>query len=476
MRGTAIRSVVRYLPLWVALTLGGPATGPVMAWQTDEELAARLKEFEERLKQLEEKQQAREEPSQPGPSELERTATVEVEELRRQLDVLAEEVERLRSGEERVEVTREKAQSLGVGGSAASVYRTTQGVSLAGYGEMLYENFNAEDQSGDLADRSSQFDFLRMILYAGYRFNDKFVFNSEVEFEHASTGETGSASVEFAYLDYLATDNLTLRAGLLLMPMGLTNEFHEPNAFLGARRPETERRIIPSTWRENGFGVVGSAGMFNYRAYVVNGLDASGFSSAGLRGGRQKGSQAKASDLGFVGRLDVAPTPGVFFGGSLYRGGSGQDQFSPGSRNLDINTTIGEIHGQAQLRGFNLRGLYARATVDDVPELNGALGLMGNGSVGETQQGGYVQLGYNVLSQFNEAVELTPYYRFEKLNTQDEVPFGFTVNPARDRTFHTLGFEFRPIFNVVVKSDFQWNRNEAKTGLNQFNVGLGYSF
>ena len=65
--------------------------------------------------------------------------------------------------------------------------------------------------------------------------------------------------------------------GLLLLPMGFINEMHEPTTFLGASRPETELRIIPSTWRENGAGLFGELGPFDYRTYVVNGLDASEF-------------------------------------------------------------------------------------------------------------------------------------------------------------------------------------------------------
>ena len=458
------------LMLAVIFCFSAPAVAGTME---ENEVTAKLREFEERLQRLEKQHRSQE--KRASNSQAQSAATLEVQELRRQLDILAAEVEKLRSGEQEIEVSEEKAKSLGVGPSAASVYRKTQGVSIAGYGEMLYENFDDENEGGNAVEKHSRLDFVRNILYAGYRFDEKFLFNSEIEFEHAATDKEGSVSVEFAYLDYLAADYLTLRAGLLLVPMGLTNEFHEPNVFLGARRPETETRIIPSTWRENGFGVVGSAGIFNYRAYLINGLNATGFSSNGLRGGRQKGSKTKASDLAFVGRLDVAPTPGVFFGGSLYRGGSGQDQFKVNGKNLNVNTTIGELHAQVQLRGFDIRALYARAAVDDVAELNRALGL-GKKSVGETMQGGYVQIGYNLLSQFHETIGLSPYYRFEKLNTQDEVPQGFSADPARDRTFHTLGFEFRPIFNIVVKTDYLWIRNEAKTGLNQFNVALGYAF
>ncbi|MBI4444291.1 MAG: hypothetical protein HY645_00160 [Acidobacteria bacterium] len=427
-----------------------------------EELRSRLEEFEKRLQELEKK--------------VAGSQDDEVAELQRRIEVLATELEQLRSGEKELVVTPEQAQAYGVGPSAASVYRKPQGVSIAGYGEMLYENFNNRNESGTRTFQPSRFDFLRAVLYTGYRFNEKFLFNSEIEFEHASTGRGGEASVEFAYVDYLAAPYLTLRGGLVLIPMGLTNEFHEPTAFLGAKRSETESRIIPTTWRENGFGVLGSAGKFQYRAYLVNGLTAAGFSSDGLRGGRQKGATSLATDMAFVGRLDVMPTPGVFFGGSLYSGESDQGQFSDRGRQLEVNTTIGELHGQVQAHGFDLRGLFARAVLDDVSGLNSARQLTGKASIGETLEGGYLQIGYNALTRFSETVRLTPYYRFEKLNTQDEVPSGFLPDPARNRTFHTFGLEFRPIRPVVIKGDYQWLKNRADSGLNQLNILLGYAF
>jgi len=258
--------------------------------------------------------------------------------------------------------------------------------------------------------------------------------------------------------------------------MGLTNEFHEPNVFLGAKRSETESRIIPSTWRENGFGVLGTAGKLNYRAYVISGLNAAGFASDGLRGGRQRGSRARTTDPAFVGRLDVTPFAGVFVGGSVYTGGSAQNQFVVDGRTLQVNTMIGELHGQIQVRGFDLRGLFARAKLDDVGNLNRARNLTGLSSIGQVMKGGYVQLGYNVLSQVREGMALTPFYRFENVNTHNEVAPGFAVDQVRDGTFHTAGVQFQPIRNIVVKSDYQWIQNPVNTGVNQFNIALGYTF
>ena len=223
-------------------------------------------------------------------------AEARLAEIERRLELLAVEVENLKIGEAAVTVSREGEYS-GLGPAASKVYAKEQGVSVGGYGEALLELFDDEREDGLPAEKTNRLDFLRAVLYFGYKFSDSWVFNSEIEYEHASTSNGGSVSVEFAYLDYLYRDALNLRTGLVLVPMGWLNELHEPTVYLGAVRPRTENRIIPTTWRENGIGAYGAFGGFEYRTYVVNGLDASGFSAKGLRSGRQKGSKAKAEDF-----------------------------------------------------------------------------------------------------------------------------------------------------------------------------------
>ena len=398
----------------------------------------------------------------------------DLDELRRRLDLLAEEVERLRSGEtSSVGLSADEARAIGLAPSASAIYGRGQGLSIAGYGEMLYENFASENEAGAPVGAGTQFDFLRAIVYTGYRFNDRFLFNSEIEVEHSN-----EISVEFAYVDYQAHEHFGVRGGMLLLPMGLVNEFHEPTVFLGTERPVTENRIMPSTWRENGGGIYGSIDRVAFRAYVVNGFNGSRFSSNGVRGGRQKGGKAKASNMAFTGRVDVTPTPGVFVGASLYSGGSGQGDIVVDGREVGVRTTIVDLHGQAQIRGLDLRGLYARTSIDDAAELNQALGLAGARGVAERMAGGYVQVGYNVLSQTASAgsLALTPYLRYEQVDTQDRMPAGFERSLSTDNTFVTLGAELKPIPNVVVKVDHAWVSNDADAGVNQFNVNLGYAF
>ena len=388
----------------------------------------------------------------------------ELEELRRQLEILVDEVEKLRSGEDDTDLTEDEARAIGLAPSAAATYGRERGASIAGYGEMLYENYTN--------DTPTKFDFLRAILYTGYRFNDKFLFNSEIEVEHAK-----EIYMEFAYLDYLAHENFGIRGGMLLAPMGLVNEFHEPTVFLGTERPVTEQRIIPSTWRENGGGIYGSFDKVSYRAYVINGFNGSKFSSKGVRGGRQKGGKAKANHMAFTGRVDVTPTPGVFVGVSLYTGGSGQGDIVVDDKDLAVRTTIFDLHGQVQVRGFDLRGLYAKANIDDAAGLNEVLGLSGSSGVAESMEGAYIQIGYDMLSQVgNNDVAFTPYVRLERVDTQARMPAGFSRSLATKNHFTTIGVELKPIPNIVVKVDHAWVTNDVDSGVNQFNVNLGYAF
>jgi len=396
-------------------------------------------------------------------AQLERTNA----ELARRLDLLAEELESQDHGDT---FTPVGAAHHGLAPAASKIYFAKGRLSIGGYGEMLYTN----RQGGSVTD---ELDFLRAILYVGYKFDEKWLLNTEFEFEHASVEDTadgdsaGSVSVEFAYLEYLATAAFSVRAGLLLIPMGFVNEIHEPTTFWSANRPEIERLIIPSTWRENGIGVVGATDQLEYRAYMVNGLDAEGFTSNGLRGGRQKGSEAKVEDVAFVGRLDYVGIDNLLVGGSLYWGNSGQD-LDVGS----VRTTIVDVHAEYQWRGLRLRGLGILAQLDDVAELNGELGFTGADSIGEELSGYYLEAGYDVLNGAGTRQALIPFVRFERYDTQDDVPDGFAENAARDAQNWTFGVAWKPTEQVIIKADYVDADNDAGTGQDLLRLSMGYVF
>ncbi|HKV10930.1 MAG TPA: hypothetical protein VJ725_22515 [Thermoanaerobaculia bacterium] len=442
----------------LALALCLLMTPVAFAQSTD----TRVQELEREVQKLKEEIAAMKQSPEGG--EAGRMAEIE-----RRLEVLAAEIEKMRIGEAAASADE---SDYGMGPAASKIYRTERGLSIGGYGEILYQKFDDERDNGTDAGRDDQFDLLRGILYFGYKWNDRFLFNTEIEYEHA--GE--EVSVEFAYLDYLWRPEANFRAGLVLIPMGFINELHEPTVFLGANRPQIERVIIPSTWRENGFGLFGEAGPVSYRTYIVNGFDASGFAAGGLRNGRQNGSEASAEDMAWVGRLDFTGVPGLTVGGSAYVGSAGQGLETPAGRTVDVGTQILEGHLEWRWRGLELRALGVQADLDDVAQLNAALGLTGSGSVGEKLTGYYLQLGYDVLAGRGGESAFIPFARWETYNTQDEVPAGFRANPANDAESLTLGFAYKPIEQLILKVDYQDVDNEAETGIDQFNVLLGYVF
>ncbi len=396
------------------------------------------------------------------------TDSARIAQLERQMEAVSRELERMRLGQE-VIVADSSVQGLGP--AASRVYRVEQGVSLAGYGEVLYENYAAQAEDGVTSGPVDRFDALRAILYVGYKFNDRLLFNSEIEVEHAD-----EIFLEFAYIDYQVADAWGIRAGLLLAPLGLVNELHEPTVWLGSERSLTESRIIPTTWRENGIGVFGGNDAVSWRVYVMNSLDAAGFNGAGLRGGRQKGSRALAEDLGVAARFDYVGTPGLIVGASAYAGETAHGRTDTSGQEIGGRTVIWEGHFDYKWRGWDLRALVAGATVQDVAELNQLNSLTGAAGIGSEMLGWYGQVGYDVLRASGSTHQLLPYVRHERIDTQRETATGFAANPANDARATLLGVAWKPVPQVVAKIDYQLHSNAANTGVDQFNFQLGWLF
>jgi len=401
----------------------------------------------------------------------------DVSELQREIDVLTREIESLKNNQEKKAAVAD-VQQYGLGAAASKVYRAEPGVSFGGYGEFLYDKPQHGIASADVT---------RAVLYTGYKFNPSVVFNSELEVEHGTTefegdrsrgAEGGSVGIEFAYLDYLLRPSANIRAGLVLLPMGLINEQHEPTAFLGVRRPDVEELILPSTWRELGFGLYGEAGGISYRGYLVNGLNAAGYSAdEGISEGRQEGSEALAKSWAFTGRADYVGMPGLTIGASVFAGDSGQGHVTPSGREIEGFTTVVDAHADWRWRGLWVRGLYAHTTIDEAGLINQLNGFEGDESIGSQQQGWYGQVAFDLLSLGGPTkMALWPFLRYEGWDTQLRVPTGYERNPENNVHQLTLGLNFYPINQLVVKADWQQRVNTARTGVNRFNVGLGYIF
>ncbi len=377
-----------------------------------------------------------------------------VEELERRLDIVTEELQKMKH--ETAVADPEYTSAFGLGPAASKIYKLSKGLSVGGYGEAHYSNLVS-----DKGSKKDQADFLRFVLYTGYKFTDKIVLNAEIEFEHASTGKEGEVSLEFASLDFLLDEKINLRAGLLLIPVGITNELHEPTLFHGNDRPLVERQVIPTTWREMGVGAFGRlAEGLEYKLYLVNGLDADGFDGKGIRGGRQKGSEAIAEDWAVVARLDYEPVLGLNLGGSTYLGDSGQGQEFAGQE-ADVFTEIYELHGQFKQRGLELKALGSLLKIDDTDRLGG---------VPDRISGWYGEVAYDVLPLLvpGTAHYLAPFFRYEQIDYRGS---------TEDVDLYVTGVSYKPVPNVVLKADYRNFDNKFKTDTaDEVNLGIGFIF
>ena len=196
---------------------------------------------------------------------------------------------------------------------------TGQKVTIGAYGELTYNQ--PERDNGEL-------DVQRLVLLLGYNFSERVQFVSEIEIEHVE-----EVFVEQAFVNYSIGNNVSIHGGLMLVPMGLINEYHEPTTYNGTERPAVDNVIVPTTWREIGIGVSGRFPevSLGYQVYVFNGFKSttsdgegglSGFlkGSNGLRGGRQKGIQSTVDTPTLSAKFDYYGLPGLRFGLAGYFG------------------------------------------------------------------------------------------------------------------------------------------------------------
>ena len=342
----------------------------------------------------------------------------------------------------------------------------TSRMHFSGYGE-LHLNF---PKTGTMdSDAPSRSEIHRFTLGWGYEWTDTIRFAAEVDFEHNAS----ELEFEFGYVEIDVAPDLSIRAGSVLMPIGSLNENHEPVLFYSVERPYVHVSLIPTTWQENGLGVTGQAleGQLAYRAYLVPGLDAGGFTTKdGLRKGRSKGIESETEDVAFAGRLEYSPSvEGLSLGGSLYVGGADQGDADLGS----VDVTLFSVDVQYRASRFEVKGEFIRIDVDGADMLS----TVAEETIGDVMQGWYVEGAYHVLPQTSfEDPDLVVFVRREDFNTNEEVPSGFTADAAADREVWTFGVAFLPIDRVSIKADVESWEDGTGDSLTRVNLGVAFMF
>ena len=382
----------------------------------------------------------------------------EIQEIRETQQTLIDETSDLKTGFNYSEVDTSKSYS-GMGASASKVYYSKSPLSIGGYGKMDYYH-----KSNEGSDNGSNIDVYRFIPYIGYKFTDNIILNVELEFEHGGADEGsdngGYVIVEFMYLDFLFNDNFNLRLGNQLMPMGLINERHEPTLFTTVQRPDTSKKLIPSTWHENGLMAYGKITEdLSYKVGAFSALQLSrgiGEGNDWLRDSRLgsfRADNGAGEDIGLAGaaRVDYTGINGLMVGASTY---------------VDSSLVMADVHFDYNKDAFRTYGVYTQTNRSET-------------IVGEPEKakGGFINLGYDMLSFTKSQNKMPVFFQYESVSAQDAVTGGASVDSTDTIT---VGINYFPHEQVVLKADYAMSKDNSEAAnedeTDTFSLSMGFIF
>lgn len=367
--------------------------------------------------------------------------------------------------------------------SAERLLEQKGNLKIGGYGGVHYNQplSASKKMNGNL-------DVHRFIMMMGYRFNSRTQFITELEFEHVK-----EIYVEQAFLQYRLTDYMNFRAGLVLTPMGIINEYHEPTNFNGVERPALDHDIVPSTWREAGLGISGLILPLSlkYQAYVMNGF--SSFDgkariggASGLRGGRQKAAKSLISSPNFTAKVEYFGIGHLNIGLSGYFGKTqstlydGIDKNNQAAMERADSSVVGMAMIGADARysfkGWKIAGQFYYNSLSNTQEYNTFTADKGGGNLGSAMMGYYLDVGYNVLRMVETEKRLIPFVRYSNFDTHYSVK-SISQNQAYQQNIITSGLSFFLSNGAVLKADIQLKKDgDSGNYSQQFNAGFGVMF
>ena len=415
------------------------------------------------------------EPAAPPPSPEKTQAEVRIEELERQLRELGARVVELEgenakpSAEPADGATADPQAAAAPAAASQDASPVSQTGPISGYMDFHLNRPEHEDPV---------LDFHRFVLLFNHSFSDRLRFIGELELEHGlveGLEESGELELEQAYLDFRVNPAFNIRAGMVLAPVGIINERHEPPSFHGVERPFVDTVIIPTTWFDAGAGVHGTFGSgWQYRAYLMAPLDATKITAdEGLAEARQKGFQSNVRNIAQTARLEYGGVRGLVLGTSFWQGKSGFN-----FRREDARVGVVEFDGRYHTGPVAIRGEFAQIFVGDAAELNDLLqrstGV--NPNIASQMRGFYVEPSVRPLPGLR--YDFAAFLRYENFDTQYRMPEGVLPLKQFDRAAWVVGASYFPDPDVVLKIDYSIIRNRSALfgSVDSLNVGLGWWF
>jgi len=374
---------------------------------------------------------------------------------------------------------------------------------LKGYGVVNYYYFDWDTDP----NRRHAFDAERLNLYLGYRFSDKIEFKSEIEIEHGGTGATmefdifeefgefeqeieagGEVILEQINLLFEINDWLNIRLGKFRLYMGLAAELDDPTEYFTTHRSETENTILPLGWYEHGIEISGKLSTkWDYKLYLINGLDATGFSSGSWvrRGYQKRFETVNANNMAIAGRINYQFLKQAEIGASFYFGNS-TDNRPKADTEIDGLVGVYNLHLSYEKAPWRIRAYGMLGTLSNseaISDLN--RNLSNNLNVKRTPVaasaiGSFAEVAFDVFSRVEVNAltnqELFLFGRYDYYDSMFQTSGNIFDNPRWERSVITGGLNYYPHDQIVLKVQFSNRSLGTDEKENTISTGMGFKF
>lgn len=403
--------------------------------------------------------------------------------------------------------------------AADSVMQHVNGkrLSVGGYGEVaMSRNFYSDHVSRySLADEHKndpshgRFDIPHAVIYLGYDFGKGWTMGTEIEFEHGGVGmayekedeeggeweqeveKGGEVELEQFWIQKSFGRWANIKAGHIVVPVGLNNAYHEPLNFFTVYRPEGENTVLPSTWHQTGISFWGKTKGWRYELQFLAGLNSDNFTNTGwINKGPGTPTEGEiATKYGTALRIDNYCIKGLRIGLSGYYGHAIGNSYPNNKDGAESKykgvVAIGAIDFTYNNYNWIVRGQADYGYLSDAKQLkyftnrlNGLSPFHHSAFVSKNAFAYGIEAGYNAFSQI------------EKLRQSNQKMYLFGryehYNPYASKTKNTsydytnvqrmaVGINYYPVKQIVVKAEYshrflksQYNNEPA------INIGVAY--
>ena len=368
-------------------------------------------------------------------------------------------------------------------------------LTIGGYGEAVYSHhfysdnvfrYSHADRYKD-APGYGRVDIPHAVIMLGYDFGRGWSVGTEIEFEHGGveaavekeTEETGEFEQEIERGGEVALEqfwvqksfgkHLNIRAGHIVVPVGMTNNNHTPNMFFGVYRPEGENTIMPCTWHETGVSVWGRAGAFRYEVQLLPSLNSNLFNAAGWvhNGSASPYEFRPANGISSAARVDWTGIDGLRLSLSGYVGNSFSNDitttvYSETSRYYGAKGTviIGAFDFAYRNRWLTVRGNADYGHLGDAALISSRnknqTTMTGNPyphtTVGEVAWDAGIEAGVNLLAWGNSRGKLYLFGRYDHYDSF--VPAeGLADVEWAERQCVSAGINYCPLPEIAIKAE-----------------------